>query len=148
MTAFIHLNCKMSFIIKKSKILLEGCMLPITTTACKLRQMQVNPFNLLFTCCVRSCVMRAMVFYFVGGCTSLLWCLKEVISSHTSDFVKWFVILQDERWYLNVNYSTSTTIESQSLWNWCCSTGNLEKWFFYSHSFKILEGFLKETELF
>lgn len=32
--AFIQLNCKMSFIIKKRKILLEGCMLPIKTTDC------------------------------------------------------------------------------------------------------------------
>lgn len=49
--------------------------------------------------------------------------------------------------YLNVKYSTSTAVENQNLWNWCCSTANLEKWFFLLAAFQDFSGTLKRDKM-
>lgn len=48
-----------------------------------------------------------------------------------------------ETCYLNVKCYTSTAPENQNLWNWCCSTANLEKWFILLTVFQDFNGTLK-----
>lgn len=99
----------------------------------------------MFTCCVGSCHVGYSVL--VSGWLHAFTLVVIGVPSYALDFLTGFGILWDERCYLNVNYSISTTSKNQHLWNWCCSTANLEKWFFLPTAFQDFNGILKRGRM-